>query len=137
MYGQTETQEKQKKKIIIVSLIMGIIILVLIGVLISAISNKNKAKLAEKAAESSLVREDEKSDVTKVEDEPKAEDTKLDPVSNEAKDTEETETETVATVTPSSTSVGNDLPQTGPGSVLGLALLMGSATTYAFSKKRF
>ena len=130
MYGQTEDQEKQKKKIIIVSLIMGIIIIVLIGVLISAITSKNKAKLAEgKEQETAVIREDEKSEPTKVEEntkdgDKKAEDEKLEPVANDTK-----------TVTPSSET--KNLPQTGAGSVLGLALLAGSATTYAFSKKRF
>ena len=130
MYGQTEDQEKQKKKIIIVSLIMGIIIIVLIGVLISAITSKNKAKLAESGNQTSLVRENEK-----------AEDTKLDPVAN---DTEtgtksETETETKAettTITPSSDVKSENLPTTGASSVLGLAVLAGSATTYLFSKKQ-
>ena len=130
MYGQTENQEKQKKKIIIVSLIMGIIIIVLIGVLISAITSKNKAKLAENNQESSLVREDEKNEPGKVaenskDEEKKAEDTKLDPVAN-----------TTETVTPKSETKENNLPQTGAGSVLGLALLAGSATTYVFSKRK-
>ena len=129
MYGQTEDQEKQKKKIIIVSLIMGIIIIVLIGVLISAITSKNKAKLAENNQESSLVREDDNKEPEKVaenskEEDKKAEDTKLDPVAN-----------TTETVTPKSETKDN-LPKTGAGSVLGLALLAGSATTYVFSKKR-
>ncbi|MBR2695551.1 hypothetical protein IKE86_01395 [Candidatus Saccharibacteria bacterium] len=129
MYGQTEDQDKQKKKIIIVSLVMGIIIIVLIGVLISAITSKNKAKLAEgKEQETAVIREDEKQEPTKVEETKKAEDEKLEPVANDPK----TDTKTV---TPSSES--KDLPSTGPGSVLGLALLAGSATTYAFSKKRF
>jgi len=132
MYGQTEDQEKQKKKIIIISLIMGIIIIVLIGVLINAITTKNKNKQLADNTETTLVREDEKqSEPTKVEentkDTEKAEDTKLDPVANNP----ETDTKTV---TPSSES--KDLPSTGAGSVLGLALLAGSATTYVFSKKR-
>lgn len=131
MYGQTEDQEKQKKKIIIVSLVMGIIIILLIGVLISAITNKNKNKqLADNGQDTTLVREDTSATPTKVEDDPKnidhadipAEDTKLDPVAND-------------TVAPQS-DVKSDLPQTGAGSILGLALLAGSATTYAFSKRK-
>ena len=129
MYGQTEDQEKQKKKIIIVSLIMGIIIIALVGVLISTVTNKNKSK--QTATETALVREDENkpSEPSKVEenskDAEKAEDTKLEPVSNEKTET----------VTPKSESKDN-LPQTGAGSVLGLALLAGSATTYVFSKRK-
>ncbi len=126
MYGQTEDQEKQKKKIIIVSLIMGIIIIVLIGVLISAITSKNKAKLAENNQDSSVIREDEKSEPEKVakntKTEEKAEDTKLDPVANKTE-----------TVTPSSES--KNLPKTGPESMIGLAVLAGSFTTYIASRK--
>ena len=82
MYGQTEDQEKQKKKIIIVSLIMGIIIIILIGVLISAITNKNKNKqIAD--AETALVQEDKNAEPTKIEenskDAEKAEDSKRQP----------------------------------------------------------
>ena len=141
MYGQTEDQEKQKKKIVIVSLIMGIIIVVLIGVLISAITSKNKAN---QVAETSVVRDDEKSapTATKVEantksedankSENNAEDAKLEPVTNEDKKSEKTET----TVTPKSDVKTENLPKTGPESVLALALLAGSATTYVFSRKR-
>ena len=136
MYGQTEDQEKQKKKIIIVSLIMGIIIIILIGVLINAITTKNKNKQLADNTDSSLVREDEKSTPTKVEentkDTEKAEDTKLDPVAND-----QTDKKADTTVTPSSnTKDTNNLPSTGAGSILGLALLAGSATTYVFSKRK-
>ena len=104
---------------------MGIIIIVLVGVLISTVTNKNKSK--QTATETALVREDENkpSEPTKVEenskDAEKAEDTKLEPVAN---------------VTPSSETKNEDLPKTGAGSVLGLALLAGSATTYVFSKRK-
>ncbi|MBR2586808.1 hypothetical protein IKE71_00320 [Candidatus Saccharibacteria bacterium] len=134
MYGQAEDQEKQKKKIIIVSLIMGIIIIVLIGVLISAIVSKNKQK-TETAQETTLIHEDEapaparisdNSDKSEDKTEEKAEETKLEPVSN---------SETVA-VAPKTETVETDLPQTGAGSVLGLALLAGSATTFVFSKRK-
>ena len=143
MYGQTGDQDKQKKKIIIAALAMGIIIIILIGVLINAITSKNRTKLANnEQGTTAVVREDEKNEPKKIsedkkEDETKAEDTKLDPVSNEPTDNK--------TVTPSSnvvedkttTSTGNtNLPSTGPAGALGLALLAGSATTYAFSKKR-
>ena len=135
MYGQTENQEKQKKKIILVSCIMGIIIIVLIGVLINNISAKNKAR--KESEETALVREDEQKEAeptkveetpkeeTKTEDakaeEPKAEETKLEPVSNEVK--------------PSSEVKSDNLPKTGASSILGLALLAGSATTFVFSRK--
>ena len=135
MYGQTDTAEKQKKKIIIISLVMGIIIIVLIGVLINAITSKNKNTQVANTTETTLVREDSKSEPEKVEEntksddskteESKAEDTKLEPVAN-----------TTTTVTPSSDVKTENLPQTGASGVLGLALLAGSATTYAFSKKR-
>ena len=125
MYGQPDNQEQQKKKIIIVSLAMGIIIIILIGVLISAITSKNKARLAEqqKQQETAIVREDEQQAPAKTET-TQAEDEKLDPVANNESQT----------VKPSSDA--KDLPQTGAGSILGLALLAGSATTYTFSKRK-
>ncbi|MBR5389325.1 hypothetical protein IK146_02075 [Candidatus Saccharibacteria bacterium] len=143
MYGQTGDQDKQKKKIIIAALVMGIIIIILIGVLINAITSKNRAKLANNdQGSTAIVREDEKNEPKKInedkkEDDAKAEDMKLEPVSNESTDNK--------TVTPSSnvvedkptTSAGNNnLPSTGPAGALGLALIAGSATSYVFSKKR-
>ena len=148
MYGQTGDQEKQKKKIVIAALIMGIIIIVLIGVLINAITSKNKNKVANADETTAVIREDEKStNVTKVEENSKAEeekpeDAKLDPVSNEKTE------ESTATVTPSSdvksetvattttTTSGSNLPSTGPAGALGLAILAGSATTYALYRKK-
>ncbi len=124
MYGQADTQDKQKKKIIIVSLIMGIIIIVLIGVLINAITSKNKNndKIAE---ETTLVREDtDKTQPTIVEENTKTEE----PKAEEKKEEE---------VTPSSDVKSDTVPSTGPESILGLALVAGSATTYAFSKRKF
>lgn len=129
MYGQTEDQEKQKKKIIIASLVMGTIIIILIGVLISAIASKNKARLAEQqATETAVIREDTKQEPSKTNTSKTAEDEKLDPVANPKE-------EKTAVVTPSS-DVKDNLPQTGAGSILGLALFAGSATTYVFSKRK-
>ena len=102
MYGQTEDQEKQKKKIIIVSLIMGIIIIVLIGILINAITSKNKTSQVA-STDTSVVRDDEKSAPTaqKIEEntkseetDQKAEDTKLEPVANSSTTSNSTSTAT-------------------------------------------
>jgi len=126
MYGQTYTTSEpttQKKKIIIVSLIMGIIIIVLIGVLINAIMTKRKNALNEASQTSSeVVKATNLSGETVTDDSntktDSAESEHLEPVSGDS---------AVATVTPSS-DVKSDLPATGPEGVLGFALLMGSAS---------
>ena len=148
MYGQTGDQDKQKKKIIIAALIMGIIIIVLIGVLINAITSKNKNKIANEPETTAVIREDEKSNSIKIEESKKEEeenpeDSKLDPVANEKTDEEivtptsntKAETSTANTATSTSTN-SSDLPSTGPAGAFGLAVLAGSATTYAFSRTK-
>ena len=136
MYGYTDQQpDNQKKKIIIVSLVMGIIIVVLIGVLINAIVKKNH--LVSETAQNETVDDsayvvNENGDLVAVtesskEEEKPAEDGKADPVEGEA----------TAAVTPSS-DVKSEIPATGAEGVLGFALLMGTITTFALSKsKRF
>ncbi|MBQ3261151.1 hypothetical protein IJH29_00605 [Candidatus Saccharibacteria bacterium] len=122
MYAQPEPTA-QKKKIIIVSTVMGLIILALIGVLINAIVKKNQAKPVE---ETTLVREDEKPSTTVAENDksesPSAEDGNLAPVAGGA----------VAAVEPSSDV--KEMPKTGPESTLGLALLLGAVVVFLTSR---
>ena len=161
MYGQTDNQEKQKKRIVIASLVMGIIIIILIGVLINAITSKNRAKLASEQATVAVVREDEEQEPTKViestntegiksdeikEEEGKPEDSKLDPVSNDPKENatsssegnSKTTTETTSNTNTNTTTTtdSSNLPTTGPTGAIGLAFLAGTATSYALSRKK-
>ncbi len=148
MYGQTENQDKQKKKIIIAALIMGVIIIILIGVLINAITSKNKNKVAANPESTAVIREDEKANQAKIEENKKEEeenpeDAKLDPVANDKKEetivtpSYDTKSEAATTAaTDNAAATDSNLPSTGPAGALGLAVLAGSATTYAFSRKK-
>ncbi|MBQ7802725.1 hypothetical protein IJ380_02600 [Candidatus Saccharibacteria bacterium] len=138
MYGYTDQQPEtsQKKKIIIVSLIMGIIIIVLIGVLINAIVKKNHlaTETGSRVDDSAYIR-DENGELVPVEDSSKdshevetanAEDGKAEPVANDETVTPSSEEKTVASAT--------EIPATGAEGILGLALLLGSVTAFILSK---
>lgn len=137
-YGVNPAEEKQKKRIIIVSLIMGIIILVLIGVLINAISKKNQAKTQN--TETSVVDESKNSapetrssEEAQSENPAPVENTESSTASNEKTESEKSETEAKSVATTKSSS--NNLPQSGPSDYLPLALLLGVTTAYLCSKK--
>ena len=137
-YGANPAEEKQKKRIIIVSLIMGIIILVLIGVLINAISKKNHAKTT--GQEVAVVDESQNSapEVRSSED---AQSENVAPVENTESSTASSDdtTSNTATEAPSSstsqTATSSNLPQSGPSDYLPLALLLGVTTAYLCSRK--
>jgi len=137
-YGANPAEEKQKKRIIIVSLIMGIIILVLIGVLINAISKKNHAKTT--SQEVAVVDESQNSapEVRSSED---AQSENVAPVENtesstassdDAKSNAATE---ASSSSASQTATSSNLPQSGPSDYLPLALLFGVTTAYLCSRK--
>ena len=136
-YGVNPADEKQKKRIVIVSLIMGIIILVLIGVLVNAIAKKNHAKTNE--AEIAVVDESQNSAPESRTSED-AEKENPAPVENDENstasniDTKAGGTAAGSTVA-TATSSDNKLPQSGPSDYIPLALLLGATTAYLYSKK--
>ena len=142
MYGQVDQSQTQRKKLIIVSIIMGIIILVLAAVLIDGIMKKNAkvADLGEVTNDPAELEENNNSEPSHGEVE-NAEDANLSPVSN-AEDgsssvagtttssAESSETETASGTASEIASTAANLPQTGPREVLSLALLLGSVITF-------
>ncbi len=134
-YGVNPADEKQKKRIIIVSLVMGIIILVLIGVLVNAIVKKNHIKSGDTQGQIAVVDESQNSEpeARTTED---AESENLAPVENTADAAGSTaDDKTTENIASASTTKTTNLPQSGPSDYFGLALLLGSLTAYALSKK--
>ncbi len=142
MYGQVDQSQTQRKKLIIVSIIMGIIILVLAAVLVDGIMKKN-AKVANLGEVTNDPAElDENNSEPSHGEAENAEDSNLNPVSNaedgsssaagttnssaEAESSSETASEIASTAA--------SLPQTGAHEVLSLALLLGSVVTFLGSK---
>ena len=145
MYGQVDQSQTQRKKLIIVSIIMGIIILVLAAVLVDGIMKKN-AKVANLGEVTNDPAElDENNSEPSHGEVENAEDANLSPVSN-AEDgsssvagtttssAESSETETASGTASEIASTAANLPQTGPREVLSLALLLGSVITFLGSK---
>lgn len=152
MYAQEyEDPAVSKKKIILVSVIMGVIILALIGVLVSAIIRKKH--LASAPTTNVPV-------TASIDDSSKApSNSNLTPVSNDSNSSANgsgtaSSTDNSASNTSSSSSASSSasassstssrsasssassIPSTGPeASLLGAALLLGSATTYLVSKR--
>ena len=139
-YGANPAEEKQKKKIVIVSLIMGIIILVLIGVLINAIVKKNHLKSANTDTTVAVIDESAEAPAARTSEE-SAEAANLAPVENtDGSATSSSETSSAESTTSTgseeaTTSASSKLPQTGPADLLPLALLLGSVVTFASSRK--
>lgn len=138
MYGQVNESNTQRKKLVIVSAVMGIIILILAGVLVNAIINKNKKPVSEIASEGVISTDEAPSDnpeVSRAEsagdsDAKSAESENLNPVSNET-DGKQSADRTSET---SASSEAKKLPSTGPREVISLALLLGSCAMFISSK---
>ena len=142
MYGQIDESTTQRKKLIIVSAVMGIIILILAGVLVNAIINKNKKPASEIASEGVIANDEEpgeNSEVSRAEsagnssensESNSAESENLNPVSNENDGNRSAGSSSES----SSASEAKKLPQTGPREALSLALLLGSCVMFVSSK---
>ena len=140
MYGQVNQSETQKKKLIIVSIVMGIIILVLAAVLVDGLAKKN-AKVANLGEVKNDPAEIESSSSEPSHGEAEdAESSNLTPVSNaedgsmtaESENSSESSSETQNPSAIASTSTS--LPSTGPREVISLALLLGSIVAFLGSK---
>ena len=111
-------QNVDRRKVIIVTIIMGVLLL---GVIVLAIvSLVNKGKPAETTP---VVAEKTTVDDSTLEEKPSKD---LQPVEN---------TESTSTVTVEPT-VATNLPDTGPMDFLPIAMIAGSATAYALSRKK-
>ena len=138
MYGQVNESNTQRKKLIIVSVVMGIIILVLAVILVNAIINKNKKPASEIASEGVIASDEEpgeNAEVSRAESAgdsgaKSAESENLNPVSNET-DGKQSADQTSET---SASSEAKKLPSTGPREVISLALLLGSCAMFVSSK---
>jgi len=138
MYGQINESNTQRKKLIIVSVVMGIIILVLAVILVNAIINKNKKPASEIASEGVIASDEEPSENAEVSRAESAGDSgaksaeseNLNPVSNET-DGKQSANQTSET---STSSEAKKLPSTGPHEVISLALLLGSCAMFISSK---
>ena len=112
-------QNVDRRKVIIVTIIMGVLLL---GVIVLAIvSMVNKGKPAETTP---VVAEKTTVDDSTLEEKPSKD---LQPVEN---------TESTSTVTVEPTTVATNLPDTGPMDILPIAMIAGSATAYALSRKK-
>lgn len=163
MYAQEyEDPAVSKKKIVLVSVIMGIIILALICVLISAIIRKNHLASSAKPTNPSVTASVDDTANTPA-------NSNLTPVSNDASstngstpasasstsdstntsntsntssstptdaNTNSSNTESSSSNKPVATSSKTEIPTTGPeSSLVGLALLLGSGAAYLFSRR--
>ena len=134
MYGQVNESDTQRKKLIIISVVMGLIILFLAVVFINAIVRKNNNLVSKETASENVELEDneENAEVSRAENSESSESSEsaeagnLAPVSNSS---------AVANAESSSSSSSNSaLPSTGPREVVSLALLLGSVAMYLFSR---
>lgn len=162
MYGYVDQTDTQKKKIVIASLIMGIIIVVLIGVLISAIVKKNRVAFGGETSKvddtayvpSAGANNAESGNLNPVSNSStsgtsSSDDSKNSETSNNSEksenvvvtpssDVKENTSNSTSAQTPNSTSSNkssSEIPKTGATeSVLGLALLLGAVSMYLLSK---
>lgn len=147
MYGQVNESNTQRRKLIIASVIMGLIILVLAIILIGAIINRNKRLAANEAelASVSTPAEGETSDnpdVSRAESaessdgsnsSESAESANLAPVSNENDGSQSAGSSSENSSNRANGNGSGSLPATGPKEVLSLALLLGSVAAYLSS----
>lgn len=164
MYGQYEQPETDKKKIVIVSAIMGVIILILLAILICGLIKKARLAKADEEGrkddeiayvmneDGELVAVSGDQDMTN--SSASAEDEKLSPVSGEATTEVAPSSEVIEdsnntsatnsgasassnTSTSSNTSMSStsSIPNTGAEGIFGLALLLGSVAAYLSSRR--
>ena len=155
MYGQVAESDTQRKKLIIVSAVMGLIILILAVILVNAIINKNKRLALEGTSEGTVSTSEEAGDNAEVsraesaesaENSGSSENSELAAAgsSENSKTSEENSAES-GNLTPVSnendgilsaerSSETNSLPTTGPREAFSLALLLGSLVMFLSSK---
>ena len=139
MYGQVNESGTQRKKLIIVSAVMGIIILVLAVILVNAIINKNKKPASEIASEGVIASDEEPSENAEVSRAESTNASDSSESSNNNSAASENASESAAkekNLNPVSneTDGSKSLPSTGPREVLSLALLLGSCAAFLASK---